>query len=175
MKDFIEKVDLGLRKIERPIMFISGFLMFLLMTWCVIARYFLILATPYQTELAQTFHIWLCFIGSSYLFAADENPRVEIFSGRVANSQNLLFKKIYFSVMWLACLVFILPCLYYAILNIPKYIAQSTIYLRYSYIFVYGAGIVGFALMTFRILLRVAGFWCGIYLPEGDAQKEGEA
>lgn len=174
MKENIEKISVGLTKIEKPLMFISGLLMFLLMTWCVLARYFFQMSAPYQTELAQTFHIWLCFIGSSYLFANDENPSVEIFSSRAANSKNILFKKIYFTILWLANLVFILPCLYYAIQNIPNYIARTTIYLGYSYIYIYGAGILGFALMTFRILLRVAGFWCGLYLPEGDAVDGGD-
>ena len=175
MKSIIEKTNLGLAKVERVIMFVSGILMFTLMTWCVFARAILNLATPYQTELAQTFHIWLCFIGSSYLFSGNENPGVEIFADKVAQSRNITFKRIYFSIIWLASLVFILPCLYYAVLNIPKYVAQSTIYLRYSYILVYGAGIIGFGLMTFRILLRVTGFWCGLYLPTDEEQKGSEA
>lgn len=164
MKSAIEKLDKTLANIERPIMFISGLLLFVLMTWCVITRYFFHISTPYQTELAQTFHIWLCFIGSSYLFSLNANPSVEIFSDKVMHSKNILFKKVYFTIVWLLNLVFIFPCLYYAILNIPKYTAQVTAYLGYSYIWVYGAGIVGFGLMLFRIFLRIAGFWSGLYL-----------
>lgn len=164
MKSAIKKIDKTLANIERPIMFISGLLLFVLMTWCVITRYFFHISTPYQTELAQTFHIWLCFIGSSYLFSLNANPSVEIFSDKVMHSKNILFKKIYFTIVWLLNLVFIFPCLYYAILNIPKYTAQVTAYLGYSYIWVYGAGIVGFGLMLFRIFLRIAGFWSGLYL-----------
>lgn len=85
----------------------------------------------------------------------------------------MLLKKIYFSIVWLLNLVFIVPCLYYAILNIPKYAAQLTTYLGYSYLWIYGAGIVGFAMMLFRIVLRVAGFWVGLYLDDS-TEKDKE-
>ena len=173
MKNLIIKIDVGLQKIERPLMFLSGMLLFLLMTWCVIARYFFHISTPYQTEVAQTFHIWFCFIGSSYLFALNANPCVELFSDKIAASKNMLLKKIYFSLVWLLNLVFIVPCLYYAILNIPKYAAQLTTYLGYTYLWIYGAGIVGFAMMLFRIVLRVAGFWVGLYLDDS-TEKDKE-
>ncbi len=171
MKEIIIKIDKGLASIEKPAMVINAALMFLLMTWCVVARGFEI-STPYQTELAQTFHIWLCFIGGSYLFSNNENPSVELISEKVGKSNNLFFKRCYFSLITLLPLVFIGTCLYYGIVNIPRYAAQTTIYLGYSYIYIYGAAILGFALMTFRIILRVLGYWNGLYLPKGTAELE---
>ncbi len=169
MKSLILSIDKGLGSIEKPLMVLNAALMFLLMTWAVIARVFGI-PVAYQSELAQTFHIWLCFIGGSYLFSNNENPSVELFSDKVGKSDKILFKKCYFTLITLLPLVFIGPCLYYGIQNIPRYVAQTTIYLDYSYIYVYGAAIVGFALMTFRIFLRVAGYWNGLYLPEAQTQ-----
>ncbi len=172
----INAIDHGLAKAEKLFVVVNGVLLFLLMTWCVIARYILHLSAPYQTELAQTFHIWLCFVASSLLFSTNENSSVDIFPDKVMRSKNMTFKKVYFTLIYLTDLILVYPCLKYGIKNIPRYYAQKTVNLGYSYIFVYGAAIVGFALIAFRILLCVLDIWSGQYFEKyGPKTEEGGA
>lgn len=171
MKTVINKIDHGMAAVEKTVSLVAGVLLFALMTWCVLARYFFALSAPYQTELAQTFHIWLCFMGSSYLFSINDNPSVEIFSGKVLAGKNKTFKKVYFTILYLSEYIFVLPCVYWGIQNLPSYYAQKSTYLGYSYIWTYGAAVVGFLMIAIRIALRIAGFWAGMYL---DGPEDGE-
>lgn len=109
MKTVINKIDHGMAAVEKTVSLVAGVLLFALMTWCVLARYFFALSAPYQTELAQTFHIWLCFMGSSYLFSINDNPSVEIFSGKVLAGKNKTFKKVYFTILYLSEYILCFP------------------------------------------------------------------
>ncbi|MCI8688747.1 MAG: TRAP transporter small permease subunit [Oscillibacter sp.] len=176
MKTVITKIDQGMAVFEKSVSLVMGVLLFVLMTWCVIARYCFALPCPYQTELAQTFHIWLCFMGSSYLFSINDNPSVEIFSGKVIASKNMTYKKVYFTLLALTNYIFVVPCVYYGIQNLPQYAAQKTTYLGYSYIWIYGAAVFGFIMIAVRIALRIAGYWSGMYLDgPNEAIKNGGA
>lgn len=177
MKNALNKIDHGLAAFEKTVMLVMGVALFLLMTWCVLARYFFSLSCPYQTELAQTFHIWLCFLGSSYLFSINDNPNVEIFPSRVMESKNMTFKKIYFTIVYLTNYIFVLPCVIYGIDNIPMYMAQKTVYFGYSYIFIYGAAVFGFIMIAIRIALCILDIWFGSYFEKygPDALSTGEA
>ena len=163
MKTVLNKVDHSLAAVEKAVMLVMGVALFVLMTWCVLGRYVFRLSCPYQTELAQTFHIWLCFFGSSYLFSINENSSVDIFPEKVMASSNLLFKKIYFTIVYLTNMIFVIPCVQYGIKNIPSYYAQKTVYYGYSYIFIYGAAVLGFVLIAIRIILCILDIWCGDY------------
>ena len=172
MKTVLRKVDGGLASVEKAIMLVMGVALFVLMTWCVLARYVFRLPTPYQTEFAQTFHIWLCFFGSSYLFSTNENSSVDIFPEQFMTSSNLLLKKIYFTLIYLTNYIFVIPCVQYGIKNLPSYYAQKTVYYGYSYIFIYGAAVLGFILIAFRITLCILDIWCGEYFEKyGDKYK----
>lgn len=78
-------------------------------------------------------------MGSSYLFSINDNPSVEIFSGKVLAGKNKTFKKVYFTILYLSEYIFVLPCVYWGIQNLPSYYAQKSTYLGYSYIWTYGA------------------------------------
>lgn len=168
VKTILNKIDCGMTVIEKTIMLVMGVALFVLMTWCVLGRYCFSLSCPYQTELAQTFHIWLCFMGSSYLFAVNENSNVDIFPGRVMASKNMLFKKIYFTIIYLTDFIFVIPCVQYGIINIPMYAAQKTVYYGYSYIFIYGAAVLGFIMISLRIILCILDIWTGGYFEKYD-------
>ncbi len=179
MKTALNTIDRGLAAFERAVMLVMGVALFVLMTWCVLGRYCFRLSCPYQTELAQTFHMWLCFLGSSYLFSINDNPNVEIFPSKVMASKNMLFKRVYFTLVYLTNYIFVLPCVYYGIINIPNYMAQKTVYYGYSFIYVYGAAVFGFIMIAIRIALCILDIWFGTYFekygPPAAAEEEGGA
>ncbi|MDD3022013.1 MAG: TRAP transporter small permease subunit, partial [Alphaproteobacteria bacterium] len=144
-------------------MFGMGTLLLLIMVWTVIARLFSI-STPYQMELTKTFHIWLVFVGSSLLISLDANPRVEIFYDKVLRSKNVTFKKCYLTLVQLLTLFFVALCFFEGIKQVPAYLKQTTTYLRYSVIWTNGAAVFGFGLMSFRCVLKIMGYWCGLDL-----------
>lgn len=175
MKTLLNKIDHGMAAFEKTVMLVMGVALFVLMTWCVLGRYVFRLSCPYQTELAQTFHMWLCFLGSSYLFSINDNPNVEIFPSKVMACKNMLFKKIYFTIVYLSCYIFVIPCVQYGIINIPKYAAQKTVYYGYSFIWVYGAAVFGFIMIAIRIALCILDIWFGTYFEKyGPAAKTTE-
>lgn len=155
MATIVEKIDKVLTRFEKNLMFVTGLALFVLMVWCVIARYSLSVPTPYQGELTKTLHIWLCFIGGSYAISVNGQPSVEIFLDKVLLSKNIVFRKVYSILIYMLSLFFLVPCLFYAIKQSPLYARQVTTYLGYSYLWVYGGGIIGLAMMCFRYLLKI--------------------
>ena len=174
MAAIVKKIDKGLQCFEKPMMFITGTALFALMVWAVAARFIFAIPTAYQPELAQLLHLWLCFMGGSYLISINGHPFVEIFPDKVIKSRNVPFKKVYFTLIYLLTLFFIVPCFYYGVKQIPLYMKQVTIYLQINYIWVYGGGILGFGMMIFRTLLRIVGIWSGLYIGEDDVQNQKE-
>lgn len=83
-------------------------------------------------------------------------------------SKNMLFKKIYFTIIYLTDFIFVIPCVQYGIINIPMYAAQKTVYYGYSYIFIYGAAVLGFIMISLRIILCILDIWTGGYFEKYD-------
>ena len=161
MIKLLSKIDKKIVTLERFLMFFFGLLLFAIMIWVVLARFILNVPTPYQTELTKFFHIWMCFIGGSFLIGTNGHPSVEFITDKVKNKARPLVKGLYFTGLYLAVLVFLIAAFISAVRQIPLYIRQISTYLEISYIWVNGGVIVGLFLMIFRCLAKIAYTWGG--------------
>ena len=159
MLKLVSRVDHGLVVVERSLMFIFGLLLFAIMVFVVFARVLLALPTPYQTELTRFFHIWMCFIGSSYLIGTNGHPAVEFISDRIKTRP--LVKDVYFTGLYLAILVFLGATLVSALIQVPLYIRQVSTYLEISVIWINGGLILGIFLMILRCIIKIVYIWGG--------------
>lgn len=161
MLKYVEKLDIGLTYVEKPIMFVFGVLLFGIMCWVVLARFVLEIPTAYQTELTKLFHIWLCFVGGSYLIRVNGHPAVEIFPDRIKANARPLVRKLYFSLIYILIFIFVGVLFFQAWKMVPLYMRQVTTYLSISYIWIYGGGLVGLFLMSLRCLIKIVYIWGG--------------
>ncbi|MCG0275489.1 MAG: TRAP transporter small permease subunit [Thermosediminibacteraceae bacterium] len=159
MNKALEKIDGLLKQFELFVMFLAGVMLFGLVVLTVTCRYLLKIPTPFDTELARTFHIWLAFIGSSYLVSKDGHPAVEFISSKVSTSSNRTFKIFYFSIIYFIMLLFIVPAFVTGLRLMPLYAKQVTNYLSMPYSIIYGGGILGLFLMIVRCLMKITGLW----------------
>ncbi len=161
MLKYVAKLDHGLTYFEKPVMFLFGLLLFGIMCWVVVARFILNIPTAYQTELTKLFHLWMCFVGGSYLIHTNGHPAVEIFPDRIKAKASPFVRKLYFSLIYLIIFAFVATLFYQAVKMIPLYKRQVTTYLYISYIYIYGGGIVGMGLMSLRCLIKLVYVWGG--------------
>lgn len=159
MSGVLASVDKLLKYFEETIMILAGILLFCIMVFTVIARYFLHMPTPYDSELTKIFHIWMVFAGASYLVGKDGHPAVELLSSKIKDSSNIIWKKIYFSCIYAIMLLFIVPTLIFGLKSLPLYAKQVTTYLSISYVVVYGGGILGMFFMIIRCILKITKIW----------------
>ena len=142
-------------------MFLSGLILFGIMCFVVFARFVLKIPTAYQTELTKFFHIWMCFVGASYLIGVDGHPAVEFFADKVKHKAKPIVRKIYFTVLHVLVLAFLIPTLYSALKQAPLYARQVTTYLSISYLWINGGAIVGLFLMVIRSFIKIVFVWGG--------------
>ena len=161
MVKILTAIDDTMARIERPIMFIFGFAMFYVMCHAVIARYVFNVSSPWMMEVPRLFHIWMCFVGGSYLIRTNRHPVVEYFSDKVRSKGDVLLRRLHFTFVYIVMLIFIGATLYYAWRQIPMFVMQRTMYLRMSFIYVNGGLYVGLIFMVIRILLKIGYVWKG--------------
>ena len=157
----VNMIDAWFMRFEKLIMFVASVLLFGLILSGVFLRYFLYIPMPYQEELAAMFHVWMCFMGVSYLMSSDGHPAVEVLSSRIRESSNIILKKIYFTIIYLIMFFFVVLACIYGFTQVPMYLTQVTTYLGISYIYRYGGGILGMLLMSIRCLLKIVEIWAG--------------
>lgn len=161
MLKFVSMVDKGLANVEKPVMFIFGTLLFGIMCFVVFARFILHIPTAYQTELTKFFHIWMCFVGASYLIGVNGHPAVELFSDKVKENASPIVRKLYFTVIYLVILAFVGTAFWFAMSQWKLYARQVTTYLSISYIWVNGGAILGLFMMSLRCLIKLIYIWGG--------------
>ena len=154
-------IDNALAMIEKPIMFIFGFALFYVMCHSVIARYFFHTSSPWMMELPRMFHIWMCFVGGSYLIRTNGHPAVGYFSDKIRDKGDCLQRRLYFTFTYLAMIIFVGSTLYFAWQQIPLFMMQRTMYLRMPFIYVNGGALLGLALMNIRLLIKIGYVWKG--------------
>lgn len=159
MSEALKKIDGLLKRFELTIMFLAGLSLLGLINLTVLCRYFLKVPTPFDVELAKTFHIWLAFIGASYLVGTNGHPAVEFISSKIAASSNRTVKLLYFSVIYLIMLLFIFLGFITGFRSMPLYAKQVTNYLSLSYAIIYGGGVLGLFLMSIRCLMKITELW----------------
>jgi len=159
LNETLKKVDGVLKRFELTIMFLAGLGLLGLINLTVLCRYFLKVPTPFDVELAKTFHIWLAFIGASYLVGTNGHPAVEFISSKFSSSPSRTAKAMYFSMIYLIILVFVFLGFITGLRSMPLYAKQVTNYLSLSYAIIYGGGVLGLFLMTVRCLMKMIELW----------------
>jgi TRAP-type C4-dicarboxylate transport system permease small subunit len=157
----IHVISTVLNYIELLFMVIGSILLFLNMTWSVVARYCLAIAAPYTEELSIMLYVWLTFWGVSYLISKDGHPSIEIFSSKVKKSSNKIVRNYYFTFNYAVMLFFVGIVGITGLSMMPKYISQKTISLGISYGFIYGMGIIVMLIMSVRCLFKIVEIWLG--------------